>query len=64
MSILFISKKVRGFRLYIDNKNLNIFTIKSYYLLSLINKILDYLYGSKVFIKLDIKNIYYRFRLR
>ena len=36
----------------------------NYYLLSLITKILDYLYGLKVFTKLDIKITYYRIRIK
>ena len=60
VSILFKPKKNKCYYLYIDYSGLNIVIVKNYYLLSLINKILDYLYRSNVFIKLDLKNTYYR----
>jgi hypothetical protein len=62
--ILFISKKDRGLYLYIDYYRLNQVTIKNRYLLPLINKTLDRLRGAKIFIKLDLKDIYYRVRIR
>ena len=64
VSILFISKKNSGLRFYIDCRDLLIVIVKNYYLLSLFTEILDYLYRFKVFIKLDVKNIYYRIRVR
>ena len=59
ISILFILKKDKELRLYIDYRSLNIVIIKNKYLLSLIIKILDYLYSVKQFLKLDFKDIYY-----
>ena len=62
--ILFVLKKDRGLRLYVDYCRLNKVTIKNRYLLPLISKTLDYLSGAKVFTKLDLKDIYYRIRIR
>ena len=39
-------------------------TIKNRYLLSLITKTLNRLYDIKIFIKLNLKDIYYRIRIR
>ena len=60
VSILFIPKKDRRLRFYIDYRGLNIVIVKNHQLLSIIIKILDRLYRSKVFLKLDLKNTYNR----
>jgi hypothetical protein len=39
-------------------------TIKNRYPLPLINEILDRLSGARFFIKLDLRDIYYRIRIR
>jgi hypothetical protein len=39
--ILFIPKKDRGLRLYIDFRGLNLVSVKNYYLLPLITEIID-----------------------
>ena len=57
--ILFIPKKNSSLQLYINYYRLNKVTIKNQYLLSLINKTLDYLIGTIIFIKLDLKDTYY-----
>lgn len=57
--ILFVSKKDRGLRLYIDYWRLNCILIKNRYPLPLISKILDRVIGLKYFFKIDIKDIYY-----
>ena len=62
--ILFILKKDRELYLYIDNRGLNMVIVKNFYLLSLITKILDRLYGLKVFTKLDLKNTYYKMEIK
>ena len=59
LPILFILKKDRGLYLYINYYKLNKITIKNRYSLPLISKILDYLNRVKVFIKLNLKDIYY-----
>ena len=62
--ILFVPKKDGGLYLYIDYRGLNKVTIKNCYLLPLINKILDCLVGTKLYTKLDLKDTYYRIRIR
>ena len=62
--ILFILKKDDGLRLYIDYRDLNKVTKKNRYLLSLISEILDRLVDIKIFIKLDLKDTYYRIRIK
>jgi len=64
LPVLFIFKINRGFRLYVNYKNLNTITIKNRYSLLLIKKIFDRVTGAKIFTKLDIKIIYYRIRIR
>ncbi len=59
ISILFVLKSNNRLYLYIDYKSLNTIIIKNCYLLFLITKILDYLYKTKYFTILDLKNIYY-----
>ena len=39
-------------------------TVKNRHLLPLISELLDRLNGSKVFSKIDLKNAYYRIRIR
>ena len=62
--ILFISKKDKKLRLYINYKKLNIITIKNCYLLFFIIEILNYLNDLAYFIKFDNKNIYYRIQIK
>ena len=57
--ILFILKKNKDLRLYIDYRELNKIIIKNRYFLPLINKTLNRLNDIKKFIKLDLKNTYY-----
>jgi len=63
LPVLFIFKINKRVRLYVNYKNLNIKTIKNRYPLLLIKKIFDRVTGVKIFIKLDIKIIYYRVRI-
>jgi len=60
MLILFILKPNKIIRLYIDYRGLNKITIKNYYLLLLVSEILDRLFRAKIFIKLDLRDAYYR----
>ena len=62
--IFFIPKKDKGLRLYIDYRKLNTVTVKNRYLLPLITKILNRLYGASVFTKLNLKDTYYRIRIK
>jgi hypothetical protein len=64
MPILFILKKDGEFRLCMNYRNLNKITIKNRHSLFLIGETLDRFNGAVVYIKLDLKNIYYRIRIR
>src|SRR5213083_383038 len=61
--ILFVPKKNSELRLYVNYYGLNAITVKNQYLLPLINKLLDRLYGSTVFSKINLRNAYYRIRI-
>src|SRR5213082_3327339 len=52
--ILFIKKKDRNLRFYIDYRKLNIITKRDRYLILLINEVLTRVVGSKYLIRLDI----------
>ena len=64
MSILFIFKKDNELRLCVNYKKLNAVIIKNRYSLFLIMKTLNRLYDVKVFIKLNLKNVYYKIRIK
>ena len=51
-------------RLYVDYRGLNKVTIKNRYSLPLISKMLDRLSGAKVYTKLDLRDAYYRLRIK
>jgi len=59
-SILFVLKSNKSLKLYIDYRDLNAITFKNKYSLSLIEKTLNCLIDVAYFIKLNLKNIYYR----
>ncbi|EED18398.1 gag/polymerase/env polyprotein, putative [Talaromyces stipitatus ATCC 10500] len=62
--ILFVPKKDGTLRLCVDYRGLNKVTIKNRYLLPLIGEILDRVNGARVFSKIDLKDAYYRIRIR
>jgi hypothetical protein len=62
--IIFVPKKKSGLRLHVDYRGLNVATIKNRTPLPLISKILDRLQYSKIFIKFDLKDTYYRLRIK
>ena len=62
--ILFVLKKDGGNRLYVDYRGLNKVTIKNRYPLPLISELLDRLGYAKVFSKLDLRDAYYRLRIK
>ncbi|RJE17540.1 to reverse transcriptase, partial [Aspergillus sclerotialis] len=62
--IIFVPKKDGGLRLCVDYRGLNKITVKNRYPLPLISEILDRLSGSKFFTKIDLKDAYYRIRIR
>ena len=59
-----MSKKNDELRLYVDYYDLNAIIIKNRYFLSLISETLNRLCESKIFIKLNFKNVYYRLRIK
>jgi hypothetical protein len=62
--ILFIPKKDGILHLCIDYRRLNAITVKNRHPLPLISKILNRLNGSTIFSKIDLKNAYYRIRIK
>ncbi len=62
--ILFILKLDGLLRLYIDYRALNKVTTKNRYLFPLINKLINRLSGVKVYIKLDLRDVYHRIRIK
>ena len=62
--VLFIPKKSGELRLCVDYRGLNAITDKNRYPIPLISELLDRLNGSTVFSKIDLKNAYYRIRIR
>jgi hypothetical protein len=62
--ILFIPKKDGGDRLCVDYRGLNKVTIKNRYLLPLISELLNRLGHIKVFTKLNLRDAYYRLRIK
>jgi hypothetical protein len=62
--ILFVPKKDGGDRLCVDYRGLNKVTIKNRYLLPLISELLNRLGYAKVFTKLDLRDAYYRLRIK
>jgi hypothetical protein len=62
--ILFVSKKNGGFRLYVNYKGFNKITIKNRHSFLLVKEILNRFSGIAIYTKLDLKNIYYKIRIR
>jgi hypothetical protein len=56
-------KSDRGLRFYVDYRALNKLTVKNRHALPLINETINRLSGAKIYIKLDLKNAYYRIRI-
>lgn len=62
--ILFVPKRDGSLRLCVDYRGLNKVTIKNRYPLPLISEILDRISGSQFFSKIDVKDAYYRIRIK
>ena len=62
--IVFSPKKNGELRVCVNYRGLNAITFKNRYPLPLISELLDRLNGSVVFSKIDLKNAYYRIRIR
>ena len=62
--MLFIKKVNNLLRLYVDYKEFNEIIIKNNYLLSLLSEILKKFAYANYFIKINIRNAYYKIRIR
>ena len=62
--ILFAKKKDSGMRLCVNYQSLNKVTVKNQHLLPLITKLLERLASAKFYTKLDVKEAYYRVRIK
>ena len=62
--ILFAPKKDGSLRLCIDYRGLNSITVKNRYPLLLITEIIDHVTRAKYFSKIDLKDVYYRLRIK
>jgi hypothetical protein len=51
-------------RFYVDYRALNKFTVKNRHALLLIDEIINRLSGAKIYIKLNLKDAYYRIRIK
>jgi hypothetical protein len=63
-SALFVSKKDKGLRLYVDYRSLNAVTIKNKYPLPHIDILFDQLVGAQVFSKIDLRSGYHQIKIR
>ena len=63
-SILFVKKKDEGFRLCVNYRGLNLFTIKNRYFLPLIKESIDRFSKAKIYTRLNITVAYHRLRIR
>ena len=63
LPVLFVKKSEGGIRFCIDYKRLNTITKKDRYPIPLIEEILAQLEGTKYFIKIDIRQAFYRIRM-
>ena len=59
-----MSKKNDKLRFYVDYRDLNAIIIKNRHFLLLIFETLNRLCESKIFIKLNLKNAYYKLRIK
>jgi hypothetical protein len=62
--ILFVKKTNDKLRLCVNYKKLNEIIIKNRYSLSFINENLNKLFETKIFIKLNVKDVFHRIRIR
>ncbi len=61
---MFTPKPDRTLQLCVNYRGLNSMTMKNRHPLTLIDEILDRLSGARVFTNVDVKNAYYRLRIR
>ncbi|GKB17587.1 putative reverse transcriptase domain-containing protein, partial [Tanacetum coccineum] len=58
--VLFVKKKIGSFRMCIDYRELNKWTVKNHYPLSRIDDLFDQLQGSSVYSKIDLRSGYHQ----
>ena len=63
-SILLVKKKDGSFRLCVEYRQLNKFTIKNKYPLPRIDDLMDQLRGASVFSKIDLRSEYHQIRVK
>ena len=63
-SVLFAKKSEEEWHFCVDYQKLNVITKKNWYLLSLIEKTLTHLTRAKVFIKLNIRQVFYQIQMK
>jgi hypothetical protein len=61
--LLFVEKKEKEMRLYVDYRPLNVVTIKNKYPLSCIDILFDQLVGAELFSKIDLRSGYYQIKI-
>jgi len=62
--VIFVPKKDGSLRLCVDYRGLNKITVKNRYPLPLISEILDRASNAQCFSKIDLKDAYYRIRIK
>ena len=62
--VLFIPKKNGKFRLCINYRQLNSIIKQDWYLLPLISKIQDRIRNAQIFIKINLRRVYYQIRIK
>jgi hypothetical protein len=63
-SILFILKKDRSLRLYVNYRDFNEITVKNRHPFPLMEEILDRFSGAAIYTKFNLKETYYRIRIK
>jgi hypothetical protein len=62
--ILFVLKKDKELRLYINYKKLNKVIVKNRYIFPLILEMLNKIAYAKIFSKINLKNAYYKLQIK
>jgi hypothetical protein len=62
--VLFVSKSNGKLRICVDYRQLNAITVKNRYTLPLIHEMQDRIKRSKIFSKIDIREGYYKIRIK
>jgi hypothetical protein len=62
--VLFVPKLNGKLRMCVDYRQLNTITVKNRYTLSLIHEMQDKIKESKIFTKIDIRERYYKIRMK